>query len=88
MPIVVKTPALAVTVAMAEADLRGTWHIEGSGRDLAAMFRNAQGELMGFTPTGAANGRKAALVRQLAHDRERAPETSREDDTLIATARS
>jgi rubredoxin-NAD+ reductase len=87
MPIVVKTPALALTVATAQTDLRGTWHIEGSGRDLAAMFRNAQGDLTGFTLTGAANGRKAALVRQLADDRNPAPESSREDHTLIATAR-
>jgi NAD(P)H-nitrite reductase large subunit len=88
MPIVVKTPALPMTVVSPETGVRGKWHIEASGRDVAAMYSNLNGELAGFALTGAANGRKAALVRKMAENRDSNRESSGEDFTLIATSRS
>jgi rubredoxin-NAD+ reductase len=88
MPIVVKTPVLPMTVISPETGVHGKWHIEASGRDVAATYSNLNGELAGFALTGAANGRKAALVRKMAENRDCNRASSGEDLTLIATSRS
>lgn len=88
MPILVKTPALPVTVVSPAAGVRGSWHIEVSGRDVAATCTNLNGELAGFALTGAANGRKAALVRQIGENGACKREANGEDLTLSAACRS
>jgi rubredoxin---NAD+ reductase len=88
MPVIVKTPALPVTVAAPEADVRGMWHIEGEGRDVAARYMDMHGELAGFALTGVANGRKAALVRELNENLQAESDTRGHDTAVIATPRS
>jgi rubredoxin-NAD+ reductase len=88
MPVIVKTPALPVTVTPPEPGVRGNWHIEAAGPDVAARFTDLRGELAGFALTGAANARKAALVRELNENLRARSETPGHAPEVIATARS
>ena len=87
MPVIVKTPALAVTVAPPAPGVRGKWHIEAAGPDVAARFENLRGELAGFALAGAANARKAAFVRELNENLQAKSETAGHASEVIATVR-
>lgn len=64
MPVVVKTPACPTVIA-APADQNGEWQIEGEGRDLSCLFKDAEGQLKGFVLTGAKVVDKLALSKAL-----------------------
>lgn len=60
MPVVVKTPCLAVAVCPPPPAASGTWTVEGEGRDLKALFMDMAGTPLGFALSG-----KAATERQV-----------------------
>ncbi len=65
MPVVVKTPALPLTVCPPPQDAEGKWQVEGEGDDLEARFVDAQGRMLGFAVCGEANSRKMALQKEV-----------------------
>jgi len=66
MPVVVKTPALPVTVAPAPPDARGAWHIEQQETCLVAQYEDAGGCLLGFAIGGHAPELRQAYTKRLA----------------------
>jgi rubredoxin-NAD+ reductase len=52
LPVVVKTPCLPTAVCPPAPGASGTWVVEGTGRDLKALFVDAQGKALGFALTG------------------------------------
>lgn len=64
MPIIVKTPACPTVVAP-PVEGEGDWEIEGSDADLAALFRDNEGRVLGFALTGKAVSRKNELTKEL-----------------------
>jgi rubredoxin-NAD+ reductase len=85
MPVIVKTPALPVTIALPERGVRGTWHLAGTRRDIAATYTDTHGQVAGFALTGAACGRKPALTRELDRYLAAKSQANENDDALIAT---
>ncbi len=65
MPVVIKTPACPVVVAPAPVGAEGQWLVEGEGLDLKALFRAADGRLLGFALTGSYVQEKQTLAREL-----------------------
>lgn len=68
MPVQVKTPVCPVVVAPVVPGTPGNWEIEAEGNDVKALFRNPEGQLIGFALTGAQAGNSAVkmeLTRQL-----------------------
>ncbi len=65
MPVTIKTPACPVTVAPVAPDTEGEWEIEQDGNSVRAVFRDSDGELLGFALTGEATKEKMALQKQL-----------------------
>ena len=65
MPVVVKTPALPVTVAPPENNAEGQWRIETQADCLAGHFEDVEGNLLGFALGGAAAGLRSALTKRL-----------------------
>ncbi|CAA7628009.1 Rubredoxin-NAD(+) reductase [Candidatus Terasakiella magnetica] len=64
LPVVVKTPALAVAVCPPAPGKAGEWRVEGEGRDRKALFVGADGTALGF----ALSGRRAAERQSLAKE--------------------
>lgn len=52
LPVVVKTPALPMSVTPPPPGLAGQWQVEGDGRDLLAWFVDAEGQRRGVLATG------------------------------------
>ena len=65
MPVVVKTPALPLTVCPPARGVDGQWQVEGDGDDLEAHFTDAEGQLRGFAVCGEANTRKLTLQKEV-----------------------
>ena len=65
MPVVVKTPALPLTVCPPAQGVDGEWRVEGEGDDLEARFIDAEGRLRGFAVCGEANSRKLTLQKEV-----------------------
>ncbi len=65
MPITVKTPVCPLVVSPPAAGSEGAWHVEGEGNDLKALYRDADGRLLGYALTGAAVQERLALNKQL-----------------------
>ncbi len=65
MPVVVKTPALPLTVCPPAEGVDGEWRVEGEGDDLEARFIDAEGRLRGFAVCGEANSRKLTLQKEV-----------------------
>ena len=65
LPVVVKTPALPIAVCPPRHDAIGDWHIDGQGRDLCAIFRDADGNDLGFALTGARASARQGLAREM-----------------------
>lgn len=57
MPVIVKTPACPTLVCPPPA-FNGSWDVQGSAPDLAALYTNAEGQPSGFALTGAAVAEK------------------------------
>lgn len=65
MPVVVKTPALPLTVCPPPEGVKGAWQVQGEGDDLEALFYDEAGTLRGFAVCGEANARKQALQKEV-----------------------
>ena len=65
MPITVKTPVCPLVVSPPAAGSEGSWSVEGEGNDLRALFRAADGSLLGYALTGTAVQERLALNKQL-----------------------
>lgn len=65
MPVAVKTPACPVVVCPPPAGVPGTWQVEGSGRNLKALFVGDAGQPLGFALTGEATNEKQLLSKQM-----------------------
>ena len=62
MPVVVKTPALPVTVCPPPA-VPGSWKLDQPEGGVEARFEGDDGRLLGFALTGSATARKQALTK-------------------------
>jgi rubredoxin-NAD+ reductase len=65
MPIVVKTPVCPVVVSPPAKDAEGQWVVESQDNNVSALFRNGEGNLLGFALTGNCVQRKNELTKQL-----------------------
>jgi rubredoxin-NAD+ reductase len=65
MPVAIKTPACPVVVSPPAKDAEGDWHFEGDAPDIKALFRSAEGDLLGFALTGQAVKERMALTKEL-----------------------
>lgn len=65
MPVVVKTPVCPV-VAVSPVSTQGQWKHEVVEGGLVSRFESTQGQLLGFSLTGKATGRKNSLLTELA----------------------
>ncbi|MEQ6885315.1 FAD-dependent oxidoreductase [Salicola sp. Rm-C-2C1-2] len=65
MPVTVKTPACPLAVCPPPADAEGQWWIEADGRNLRALFRSQEGNLLGFAVTGDCVGEKQSLSKEV-----------------------
>ena len=65
MPVAIKTPACPVVVSPPAKDAEGDWHFEGDAPDIKALFRSADGDLLGFALTGQAVKERMALTKEL-----------------------
>ncbi len=65
MPVQVKTPACPVVVSPPPRGTAGEWQVEGSGADIKALCRDADGRLLGYALTGTAVQDKLALNKEL-----------------------
>lgn len=65
MPVIIKTPACPLALLPPEKGVEGHWKVEGAGRDLNALFYNAQEELVGFALSGSCVTQKMELVKQM-----------------------
>ena len=65
MPVAIKTPACPVVVSPPAKEAEGDWHFEGDAPDIKALFRSAEGDLLGFALTGQAVKERMALTKEL-----------------------
>lgn len=65
MPITVKTPVCPLVVSPVPPGYEGVWSVEGSGPDIKAVCRGADGKLLGYALTGEAVREKLALNKEL-----------------------
>lgn len=68
MPVQIKTPVCPVVVSPVVPGTPGEWEIEAEGNDVKAVFRNPEGQVLGFALTGAPAGSgavKMELTKQL-----------------------
>jgi rubredoxin-NAD+ reductase len=65
MPVLVKTPACLTIVAPPDSTAEGEWLIEEDETGLKALFKSADGKLLGFALLGSATRERAALSAQL-----------------------
>jgi len=64
MPVVVKTPAIPMVVSP-PAQTDGQWIHEHIDNGMISLFKNNQGELLGFTLIGDATSQRATLTKSL-----------------------
>lgn len=68
MPVQIKTPVCPVVVSPVLPGTPGEWEIEAEGNDVKAVFKNPEGQVLGFALTGAPAGSgavKMELTKQL-----------------------
>jgi rubredoxin-NAD+ reductase len=65
MPVTVKTPVCPLVVSPPPRGVSGEWAVTGSGQDIKALCRDAEGRLLGYALTGTAVQEKLALNREL-----------------------
>lgn len=65
MPVMVKTPVCPLVVSPPLSTTSGLWTVSGEGRDIRAVFHDAEGTLHGYALTGTAVSEKLQLNRQL-----------------------
>jgi len=65
MPVVVKTPACPAVVSPPDMGAQGEWQVEEVDDGVRALFRSAEGKLLGFALLGTVTTEKNALAAQL-----------------------
>lgn len=65
MPVTVKTPVCPLVVSPPAAGSDGSWIVNGEGNDITALFRAADGRLLGYALTGSAVQQRLALNKEL-----------------------
>ncbi len=65
MPVMVKTPACPAVVSPPDFTKKGDWQVDADQDGVKALFRDAEGSLLGFALLGAATKEKVALAAQL-----------------------
>lgn len=65
MPVVVKTPACSAVVSPPDMGAQGEWQVEEVDDGVRALFRSAEGKLLGFALLGTVTAEKNALAALL-----------------------
>ncbi len=65
MPVLVKTPCCPTIVSPPAVDAVGQWDVVTEAESVKALFRGADGKLLGFALNGKATAERAALTQQL-----------------------
>ncbi|MEO9061444.1 MAG: FAD-dependent oxidoreductase [Nitrosospira sp.] len=65
MPVLVKTPACPTVVSPPDAGTQGEWEVEENESGIKALFRSAEGKLLGYALLGTATKEKNLLAAQL-----------------------
>lgn len=65
MPVLVKTPALPLTIVPPKAGTEGNWEVEATENGYRGLYRDTSGQLDGFALAGDATSERQALVEQL-----------------------
>ena len=65
LPVLMKTPALPLVVCPPPAGVAGTWAVSGSGRDLRALYRAADGSAIGFALSGTETAARQTLAKTM-----------------------
>ncbi|BES73514.1 rubredoxin-NAD(+) reductase AlkT [Marinobacter nanhaiticus D15-8W] len=65
MPVMVKTPCCPTAVCPPPPNAEGEWQIERDGRNVRALFKDAQGSVLGFAVTGDYAMEKQALSKEV-----------------------
>ncbi|RBW49088.1 NAD(P)/FAD-dependent oxidoreductase [Marinobacter sp. F3R11] len=63
MPVMIKTPCCPAAVCPPPSGAQGNWEAEQDGSHVKALFRNAEGEVLGFAVTGRFALEKQALSK-------------------------
>jgi rubredoxin-NAD+ reductase len=69
MPVVIKTPALAVVVCPPPPGATGHWRTSGDERNVRAIFQADDDSALGFALTGEATAEKQALTKMISASR-------------------
>ena len=69
MPVVIKTPALAVVVCPPPLGATGHWRTSGDERNVRAIFQADDDSALGFALTGEATAEKQALTKMMSASR-------------------
>ena len=65
MPVLVKTPACPTIVSPPAMNAAGAWEITADDEGLKALFKSADGKLLGYALHGKATAERAALTKEL-----------------------
>ena len=65
MPVVVKTPALPLVVCPPPAGSEGNWEVESDNEGALALFRNADGNALGFALAGNRTSEQQQLAKNM-----------------------
>ena len=65
MPVLVKTPACPTVVSPPDPNVQGEWLVEEDENGVKALFKSADGKLLGYALLGASTKEKNALAAQL-----------------------
>jgi len=65
MPVMIKTPSCPTAVCPPPKDAAGDWEVETEGNSVRALFRNTDGDLLGFAVTGDYAVEKQTLSREV-----------------------
>jgi rubredoxin-NAD+ reductase len=63
MPVMIKTPCCPAAVCPPPSDARGSWETEQDGTHVKTLFKNAEGDVLGFAVTGRFAIEKQALSK-------------------------
>ncbi|WP_417515643.1 NAD(P)/FAD-dependent oxidoreductase [Marinobacter sp.] len=63
MPVMIKTPCCPAAVCPPPSDAEGNWEAEQDGTHVKALFRNTEGDVLGFAVTGRFALEKQALSK-------------------------
>jgi len=65
MPVMIKTPCCPTSVCPPPVGAEGDWEVEQNGRSVKAIFRDADGQALGFAVTGDFALEKQALSKEV-----------------------